>query len=85
MIPISGYYKNRKENISTQQRKAEKQRPIPVLKPMRETQAEKEIVETRAEIMGVLNLDNESLEPNKDKEQILRDPVTEGDNFEQQI
>ena len=85
MIPVSGYYENRKENISTQRRKAEKQRLIPVPKQMRETQAEKEIVDTRAEIMGALNLDNESLEPNKDKEQILRDLVTKGDNFEQQI
>ena len=85
VIPVSGYYENRKENISKQRRKAEKQRLIPVPKPMRETQAEKEIVDTRAEIMGALNLDNESLEPNKDKEQILRDLVTKGDNFEQQI
>ena len=85
VIQVSGYFENRKENISTRRRKAEKQQPIPVPKPVRETQVEKEIVDTGAEIMGALNLDDESLEPNKDEEQILRDPVTEGDNFEQQI
>lgn len=68
MIRVSGYYENRKENISTRRRKAEKQRPIPVPKPVRETQAEKEIVDMGAEIMGALNLDDESLEPNKDEE-----------------
>ena len=85
VIRVSGYYENWKENISTQRRKAEKQRPIPVPAPARETRAEKEIGDTEAEILEVLNLKNKSQEPNKETKQDLRDPVSEVDYFEQQI
>ena len=60
MIRVSGYYENRKENISTQRRKAEKQRPIPVPVPAREAQAEKETGDMEAEILEALNLKNKS-------------------------
>ena len=60
MIRVSGYYENRKENISTQRRKAEKQRPIPVPTLTREARAEKEIGDTEAEILEELNLKNKS-------------------------
>ena len=85
VIRVSGYYENRKENISTQRRKAEKQRPIPIPAPARETQAEKETGDTKAEISEALNLKNKSQELNKETEQNLRDPVSEVDYFEQQI
>ena len=68
VIGVSGYYENWKENISTQRRKAEKQRPIPVPAPARETRAEKEIGDTEAEILEALNLKNKSQEPNKETE-----------------
>ena len=82
---MSGYYENRKENISTQRRKAAKQGPILVPAPARETQADKEIGDTEAEILEALNLKNQSQEPNKETEQDLRDSVPEFDSFEQQI
>ena len=66
VIRVSDYYENRKENISTQWRKAEKQRPIPIPAPARETQAEKETGDTKAEISEVLNLKNKSQELNKE-------------------
>ena len=85
VIQVSGYYENRKENISTQRRKAEKQRPIPIPAPARETQAEKETGDTKAEISEALNLKNKSQELNKETKQNLRDPVSKVDYFEQQI
>ena len=85
VIRVSGYYENRKENISTQRRKAAKQGPILVPAPARETQADKEIGDTEAEILEALNLKNQSQEPNKETEQDLRDSVPEFDSFEQQI
>ena len=85
VIRVSGYFENRKENISTQRRKAAKQGPIPVPAPAKESQVDKEKGDTEAEIQEEQILKNQPPEPDKETVPDLRDSVPEYVSFEQQI
>ena len=73
VIRVSGYFENRKENISMQRRKAAKQGPIPVPALAKESQVDKEKGDTEAEILEEQVLKNQPPEPNKE---ILEEQVS---------
>lgn len=58
VIQVSGFYEDREENLSTRQRRAEKQQPIPVSTLEPEIQVEKETSDTGTDVMEFTNLND---------------------------
>ena len=83
---MSGFYEGREENLSTRRRRAERQKPIPVVIPNAEDQSDKEIPNLEAEDTGFNdNIAAESTVLNKEMEHSIRDKEINGEFFSQQI
>ena len=76
---MSGFYEGREENLSTRRRRAERQKPIPVVTPNAEDQSDKEIPNLEAEDTGFNdNIAAESTVLNKEMEHNIRDREING-------
>ena len=53
VVHVSGYYKDRKENISTQRRRATKTGSFPVPPPDKENEADKEVADMEVDFMVI--------------------------------